>query len=95
MVAFAPTIFCLVLLFQDTVSAKDIGLHIGNAIIAPDGFNRRYVWYSEVHTRSDVSSSAIVVNGQTLGPVITGTKVSILSYSQSVTLTFLMNRGTG
>lgn len=75
----AASMFPLILLLFGVLSAGGLQLTISNAIVSPDGFN----------------ISAIVVNGQTPGPIISGIKGSTFRINVSNLLTDeSMNRST-
>ena len=91
-----PTLVLILTAFSNVAFGAvgpQASFHIGNAIISPDGFSRScaisyYFFFFFLLTRN----RAVVVNGQSPGPLLSGNKVSCDVPAWSAGLTGISGR---
>ena len=90
-----PTLVLILTAFSNVAFGAvgpQASFHIGNAIISPDGFSRScaisYYFFFFLLTRN----RAVVVNGQSPGPLLSGNKVSCDVPAWSAGLTGISGR---
>ena len=91
-----PTLVLILTAFSNVAFGAvgpQASFHIGNAIISPDGFSRSCaIFYYYLFIYLLTRNRAVVVNGQSPGPLLSGNKVSCDAQVWSAGLTGISGR---